>query len=377
MSCRIVHFSDSHLGYTDQYSLTNCGIQMRELDFYKSFKAVVDKIIEIKPDAVVHTGDLFHRPSPANRPLVECLTQIKRLSFEKIPFIVIAGNHSTPRSNLTSPILGALESIDGVYPFFREKYETIELNGIMFHALPHCNDDHVFNEELQKMVPVQNKINIALLHTSAGKQYMMEEYGERVLGKEYISILNSFDYIALGHWHGFQKVSIFKNAWYSGSTERLSDSEYSQRKGFIFAEIDNNSTEVSFNEIETRPWYKKEVKDCGSKTAQAVENELFMLAKEIEPHSLVNITLSDLRAEQGGLISNTRIAEIITECMTLNIRRVVKGGSNSHNVDNSSGLSIEALFDEYTGKELENDPSRDDIISLGRKYFLQYEENKK
>ena len=125
MQKRIIHISDTHLGYTDPQSPYSDGVQLRESDIYAAFRQTADRIIEIKPDAVIHTGDLFHRPSPANRPLVECLTQIKRITEAGIPFIVIAGNHSTPRSNITSPILGALRSINGVYPFSAEDMKPL------------------------------------------------------------------------------------------------------------------------------------------------------------------------------------------------------------------------------------------------------------
>ncbi len=64
---KIIHFSDTHLGFNDLDILNSDGINQREVDFYKAFDDIVQSIIKIKPDYIIHTGDLFHRSSPSNR----------------------------------------------------------------------------------------------------------------------------------------------------------------------------------------------------------------------------------------------------------------------------------------------------------------------
>ncbi|MDD2356273.1 MAG: metallophosphoesterase, partial [Thiovulaceae bacterium] len=63
----IIHFSDTHLGFNDLDVLNDENINQREADFYDAFSQVVKQIIEIKPDFIIHTGDLFHRSHPSNR----------------------------------------------------------------------------------------------------------------------------------------------------------------------------------------------------------------------------------------------------------------------------------------------------------------------
>ncbi|WP_297525460.1 metallophosphoesterase, partial [Sulfurovum sp.] len=88
---KIIHFSDTHLGFSDLDVTNDEGINQREADFYKAFEDVVDAIIETKPDYVMHTGDLFHRASPSNRAITFALTQLKRIETVGIPFVIIAG----------------------------------------------------------------------------------------------------------------------------------------------------------------------------------------------------------------------------------------------------------------------------------------------
>jgi hypothetical protein len=377
MQKRIVHLSDTHLGYSDPASPVSDGVELREGDIYEAFRAAIDRIIEIKPDAVIHTGDLFHRPSPANRPLVECLTQIKRLSDEKIPFIVIAGNHSTPRSNVTSPILAALAPIDGVYPFFSGRYETLELDGVAYHALPHCNDDGIFERELVRMKAVPGTLNIAMLHSSAGKKYIMDEFGERVIGTDHASSLDEFDYAAFGHWHGFRKIDGFRRAWYSGSIERLSENECSQKKGFALVTIGGAEPDVSFVEVPSRPWIRIEIDGVADKNTAQIEDEIRTAGADISGDSIVTVVLSGIRPEQGCILTNTRVAEIVNACASLSVRRIFTGGAFSHTVESPAKSSLEDLFDEYAGKELSNEPDRDELISLGRSFFTRYEEERR
>ena len=106
---KIIHFSDTHLGYNDLDVINEENINQREADFYDAFSQVIKQIIEIKPDYIIHTGDLFHRSSPSNRAITFAIQQFNIINELNIPFILIAGNHSTPRTNLSSPILKIFE----------------------------------------------------------------------------------------------------------------------------------------------------------------------------------------------------------------------------------------------------------------------------
>jgi len=96
-SVKIIHLSDTHLGYSAYAKVAPSGINQREQDIYDSFNQVIDRILEIAPDLVVHAGDVFHTPRPSNRAINQALIGFQRLSTHRIPTVVIAGNHSMPR----------------------------------------------------------------------------------------------------------------------------------------------------------------------------------------------------------------------------------------------------------------------------------------
>ena len=147
---KLIHFSDTHLGFSDLDVVNADGINQREVDFYKAFSDVVDTIIEKKPDFAIHTGDLFHRASPSNRAISFAIKELKKLEKENIPFIMIAGNHSTPRTTSSSPILEVFSVLDNVHAVYKQRYELIEFDKILFHAIPHINDEAIMIEELKK-----------------------------------------------------------------------------------------------------------------------------------------------------------------------------------------------------------------------------------
>ena len=104
---RLVHISDLHLGFRQYQRLTPAGINQREADVAASFRRVIDKVIELRPDIVVVAGDVFHNVRPTNPAILHAFAQLSRLR-QALPdtiVVVIAGNHDTPRSSETGCIL--------------------------------------------------------------------------------------------------------------------------------------------------------------------------------------------------------------------------------------------------------------------------------
>ncbi|MCB9356277.1 MAG: exonuclease SbcCD subunit D [Lewinellaceae bacterium] len=323
----VLHFSDTHLGYQAFDTVNDAGVNTREQDLYDAFERVVERILARKPDVVVHSGDFFHRPSPSNRALTFGLEQLRRLGDAGIPLVVIAGNHETPKTIYNSPILRALRSLDGVTPMFGNHRETAAFGDLVIHGVPHINDQRLLLQELERLEPVDGKFNILMLHTSLGKRYLMEEYGEQVFPEAFEAKLGAFQYIALGHWHNFQQIGLHPNAWYSGSTERLSDTEIDAEKGFLWLDIGKkNACKVSFEPIETRPWLKFELDDCRHKTVAelTVELEQFVQTQDAK-NAIISLTLNDIKLEQTLELGNVRLRALLGDCFQLIVRRNTYG----------------------------------------------------
>ncbi|MFY9300035.1 MAG: DNA repair exonuclease [Candidatus Nitrosotenuis sp.] len=236
---RLIHLSDTHLGYS-AYNKTDpqTGLNQREFDVYSAFSQIIDYILENKPDLVIHSGDLFDSVRPSNRAIREAFRQIARLSAAKIPTVIIAGNHSTPRQKATGSIFHLFEYFEHIYPIFEGEYKTLEFGDAMIHAIPHAYDEEMFKQNFGKLKADKKfRYNILVTHAAvigitafAGTEYKELSIPPSILSKD-------FDYIALGHIHRFTKVA--DNAYYSGSPERFSFSEAGDKKGFIVADLEN------------------------------------------------------------------------------------------------------------------------------------------
>jgi DNA repair exonuclease SbcCD nuclease subunit len=87
----------------------------------------------------------------------------------------------------------------------------------------------------------------------------------------------SFDYIALGHYHG--QMQIAPNAWYSGSIEHLTYGEIKDKKGALSVDLDNHA--VDRFKLVRSPMKDLGVIDCFDRTMEdiidATESEVGLL----------------------------------------------------------------------------------------------------
>lgn len=368
---KILHFSDSHLGYHELDKLSPTGINMREQDVYDSFQKVIDAALEIQPDLIIHSGDFFHRPSPANRPMIFALEQLARLSAAEIPIVIIAGNHETPKTIFTSPILKAFRTIPNVHAIFQQKYETIEFGDLVIHGVPHINDDKVELSEMDKIQPVDGKFNIIMLHTSIGKSFMMDEYGEKLYPPERLEMLDKFDYVALGHWHNFQKVQKLKTAWYSGSTERMSEAEAKHEKGFCVFDLKKGEKVVpEFIPIETRNWIVMEIKNCKEQTVPEIESQLIELGKREDlKDALLSIHLNEIEPIQSIELSSRKIYAMIDAPVHISIhRKFVATEKESAGFQNKSE-SLVSLMKGFIADKIDDEEKAKELSKKAHYYF--------
>ena len=218
---RIVHTGDTHIGYL-QYHLHS-----RREDFLYAFRKVVEDAIEEKVDAIVHSGDLFHK---ANPDLIDIAGTIEILQLAKnddIPILAIAGNHEMQRGLQWIDVFERL----GLVTHLGKNPHTIENEegGIAIYGMDYVHPDkregldYQFEESSSKykilvshgqftplvLVPGRNTWDIELVLKSSNVE---------------------FDVVLLGDEH-IQKQKKIGNAWvtYCGSTERASISERERR----------------------------------------------------------------------------------------------------------------------------------------------------
>lgn len=365
---KILHFSDTHLGFNDLDILNDENINQREADFYDAFSQVVEQIKLTKPDYIIHTGDLFHRSSPSNRAITFALEQFKIINELNIPFILIAGNHSTPRTNLSSPILKIFEGFVNLHVSYNQEYKKVEFEDVIFHTLPHMNDDTkaLSQIELCEENINTNKKNIMMMHCSVGAWYLMQEFGEWVYPTDKEYIFEMMDYVALGHWHGFAHVGKHQNVYYSGSTERTSLNDKRNSKGFVNINLDDN-LHVEYKNINIRPIITKEL-DC-----ENYENSLTQLDSSDTKNAIVEVKLKNLTPLQSIDIQNSDIKELFYDAMSVSIKREFKKSDSQLHVKEVEALSLENYFLEHM-KEDAQEKEYDRLKMKVQELFASYEE---
>jgi DNA repair exonuclease SbcCD nuclease subunit len=370
---RILHFSDTHLGFNDLEIVNEFGINQREADFYDAFTQVIDAIVKIKPDYVIHTGDLFHRPHPSNRAISFCLTQLKRLSVAQIPTIIIAGNHSTPRTRSASPILAALRTLDHIHPVFEERYEKVIFDDINFHCIPHINDE-VSNlaaiEECEASVDA-DKRNIMMLHCSVGAQFMMEEYGERVYPREKEVLFAQMDYVALGHWHGFGSVGKHPNVYYAGSSERTSSADARNDKGYALVTL-GDSLEVTFHPISLRPTFRLSID--AAETPNIINEISFLSSDTRLKGAMITVILNQLSATQSIDISNRDIEACFPTALNVQVQRKFRRSEASAATESVNAASLQEYFGAFLEEQSTTPEEFTRLNSKVATLFARYDE---
>ncbi|HLF06596.1 MAG TPA: exonuclease SbcCD subunit D [Thermoplasmata archaeon] len=263
---RILHFSDTHLGYGLGSRLSPHGVNQREEDLTAAFRWAVERALETKPDLVIHSGDLIDDVRPGNRVIKVALDAIRRLSEAGQETVLISGNHDTPRLRETGSIFALFDGMKHIYPVYKGACETVEVGGAMVHCVPHSNN--IAGEAL-RIEPVQGHLNIAVFH--AGVESLLEfrnhEMGETIVPDS--ALRYDLDYVALGHYHRHMKVK--ENAWYAGSTERLSFSEADWPKGATEVEVHSGGLKVRHVQGPSRPMFNLRV-DCRGLDAKGVQD---------------------------------------------------------------------------------------------------------
>jgi DNA repair exonuclease SbcCD nuclease subunit len=272
---KILHFADTHIGYSAYNKLDENGYNQREMDVYHAFEQVVDFALKKGPDLVLHTGDLFDSVRPSNRAISFVMGQLLKLSEAGIPTVLISGNHSTPRLRETGSVFKVFEHIENVNLAYSGRYQAFDFGDLRVHAVPHCVDKQVFDSEIKKMKPdKKSEHNLAMLHAGIVglSVFKMNEFNEQLASTNQLE--KGFDYVALGHFH--EHVQISDKIVYAGSTERFGFGEVGQPKGFVWLDLEKG--EWKFKKLRIRRMLDLRTIDCKKFTsddiASAITNNL-------------------------------------------------------------------------------------------------------
>lgn len=363
--------SDSHLGFQDRNKVDDKGINIIEGMIYSGFSNTIDKIIELKPDAVVHAGDVFHRERPGIRPLYIFKRGLERLIDAGIPIVIINGNHDAPKSLARISPFFIYERMKDLNMAHQSKYEYFDIDDHRFHCIPYCLDAEKYKLEISKIK--DPKEGVLILHGMVKSMWSerRNDVGEYELDDSFLK--SDFDYIALGHSHGRRKVK--HNTWYSGSVEYFSFDEIGQKKGIILVDLSTGRTQ-SFEIHDSKYLIDYPPIDCSGLSSGDIISEILEQCKLDEiTNKIIRCNLKNVDRNQYKKINNSKLGELRNLCIELKITKEFKEEKMIDKQIDISNLSDE--FSKYIGEELSkkmyNKEIKDKILDYGSNLMNEVE----
>lgn len=260
---KFLHIADLHLGK-----------QMNDLLLLEDQEAVLQQVLHIASeedvDAVLIAGDVYQRTSPQAEAMALFDSFVSKLAEEGKMIFVISGNHD---SALRISYFSSLVKNAGVYvtEAFTGELQHVslrdregEINVWMMpflrpaqvkRALPHvkiASYQDAIAAVLQHADIDYSKRNLLMCHQfiTGCKTCDSEELSVGTLDQIDGKLFDGFDYVALGHIHGPQKV-LRETMRYAGSPLKYSFSEASHRKSVTIVDMQ----EKGETSIKTAPLY--------------------------------------------------------------------------------------------------------------------------
>ena len=256
---KVLHTADWHIGK-----------KLHGYDLLPDQAYILDQIKKIAKDeaveAIVIAGDLYDRSVPSEDSVRLLNQTIADWNLtEQFPLLAISGNHdSATRLATGAPWFN--QANFHLHTRLQEAFTPIEMKDTQFFLLPYFEpvDARIYFEDpdlrtIQAAMPkviakIQESFDPKKKHVLvshffvAGSSKTDSETKIEVGGLDGINgtLLQDFDYVALGHLHGKDALKM-ENARYSGSPLKYSLSEKDQTKGVWIVETETG--EFSFREL--------------------------------------------------------------------------------------------------------------------------------
>lgn len=254
---KLFHISDLHIGRSlHKYNLGQC---QREV-----FDEIIRLAVEAQPDVMMIAGDIFDKPIPSGEAYTVFDTFLNDLTdaLPRMTVLIIAGNHdSAERLQYASTFLQRHHIYISVLPpagpqeHLKKVTLEDEFGEVDFYLLPFTKPSYVrrlfedgrvvtWSEAVAEVLHRENidytRRNVILSHQFYASEGCepetcdSEQTSIAVGGIDQVDVdlLADFEYAALGHLHGSQKVK-YPHVRYSGTPLKYSVSEEHQNKSVV------------------------------------------------------------------------------------------------------------------------------------------------
>ncbi|MDO5291900.1 MAG: exonuclease SbcCD subunit D [bacterium] len=256
---KFMHLSDLHIGK-----------RVNEFSMIEDQKHILNEILEMikeeKPDGLIIAGDVYDKSIPTVEGVTLFDGFLTSVSALKTPVYIVSGNHdSAERLNFGGRIMEAQKVyIAGVFEGELKKVTVTDEHGpLNIYLLPFVKPAMVtpyhpeietYEEAVKAIIEHANvdtsERNLLVAHQFiiCGNQTPIRSDSEleSIGGLDQIdaSVFEPFDYVALGHLHGAQKIGR-ESIRYAGSPIKYSFSEVRQKKSVTMVTMGKKG-EVSY-----------------------------------------------------------------------------------------------------------------------------------
>lgn len=259
----ILHLSDTHLGNRQYASDT------RREDFTRAFEKAINYALENKVDAVIHTGDLFHRRTPSLPIVTDCINVLRNLEDKNIPFYGIVGNHDRKMDRQWLDLIretGTAERLDRTPTMVNGNVAIYGIDAVTkpgWHAA-----DFTLEEP-----PVSDAFRLLCMH-QLFEPLVPTFYADHELAEVLERVNIDIDGLALGDYHKTESTFVDGiPAWYAGSTERCAADEIDPRTVSLL-KIEDRDLERRQLELDTRDFVSIRIQFEEGDSHQYVRDEL-------------------------------------------------------------------------------------------------------
>lgn len=246
---KLIHLSDLHIGKrVNEFSMIE--------DQKYILKVILNIIDDEKPDGVIIAGDVYDKSVPSAEAVQLLDDFLCRLAERKLPTYIISGNHDSAERLSFG---GRLMDMSGIHlsPVYNGKVEpftlTDEYGKVNIYMLPFIKPVNVrrffpdseiesYTDAIKIAVDSMNvdekERNIIVTHQFVTGASRSESEEISVGGSDNVdaSVFDAFDYVALGHIHGPQKIGR-ESVRYCGTPLKYSFSEANHKKSVTVVEM--------------------------------------------------------------------------------------------------------------------------------------------
>jgi DNA repair protein SbcD/Mre11 len=336
---RFLHIADIHLGIK-RYNLPD-----RTADFFRAWREVIERYaIARRVDFVVIAGDLFDRRNVEPQAANHAMAMLRLLKNERIPVVVIEGNHDQHESTSRFSWLRSFSQwryIKLLEPVWGEGGAVRldpwdEANAVGSYV--DIGDARIFGSNwygttVSNTLPLladavrdnrrADATNIMLLHSDIEGQLNRPIQNALSVSK-LVTLRGAVDYLALGHTH--KRFDIEQWAFNPGSLEACSVDEACTQRGAYLIETDGPNIEAQFlsagEDYFQRPFKRVEHQVTGNDNPEEVRAEVFEVLRrecstsseaEDEMKPIIELTLRGQLAFKNSLLRLDKLKEQAVE----------------------------------------------------------------